>query len=198
MGRSSWLLHHFSLEHDIAVAKTAAAQADAPPRKWQGLCRPMASPASWWAARARSADHEDVATFIQKRSAVEERAHKICGAWGQPPSPQALLSAAKGSALGWLSGATGGEKKPIRSPKPADNCLPRPHVKGHSRSPRVYGSVVVDSARRVEEHKAKAAKLKALAAELGEFVTKHAARREALLKGRATAVGQGFRGGEEG
>lgn len=176
----------------LAVAKTAAAQADAfHHAKWQGGFADRWPSYNQLVGRTERGlqTTKDVATFIQKRSAMEEQcAQNLRGCLGDSllaTQASAALSAAKGSALGWLSGATGGEKKPIEKPKtggqlPAETTFAKEPFGSLRES--LLGVLVVDSARRVEEHKAKAAKLKALAAELGEFVTKHAARREALLK----------------
>jgi hypothetical protein len=141
-----------------------------------------------------------VITYLQKRAAMEEQcATSLRGCLGDAPPVQKAaadaLSAAKGSALGWLSSATGkGTDSSSSSTAVAQGkgggagAEPLPLEASLAREPfgslrdTLVGVLGADSARQAEAHRAHAEALRLLAADLAQFLSRHAEEASRLLK----------------
>eukprot|EP01047_Picozoa_sp_COSAG01_P042052 COSAG01_NODE_3650_length_5825_cov_7.891023_4_plen_314_part_00 len=140
-----------------------------------------------------------VITYLQKRAAMEEQcATSLRGCLGDAPPVQKAaadaLSAAKGSALGWLSSATGKGTDSSSSTAAAQGkgggagAGPLPVEASLAREPfgslrdTLVGVLGADSARQAEAHRAHAEALRLLAADLVQFLSRHAEEASRLLK----------------
>lgn len=132
---------------------------------------------------------KELASFLQKRAAMEEQCFtSLRGCLGDSVVAN-TLSAAKGSALGWLSGATGGAVAGEGAAAAAADALPAESAFAQepfgSLRGSLLGAVAADSMRRAQEHFVQAKYLGALAQQLGEFSAKHGARKADLVKAAA-------------
>ena len=147
--------------------------------RWQSYARTVARVESGEAAM------KELVSFLEKRAAMEEScASGLRGCLGDSAVSN-TLSAAKGSALGWLSGATAAESPKAAGPQalPAEAAFaqePFGSLRGS-----LLSAVAADSMRRAKEHAAQALALRALAQQLGAFAAKHAEKKAGLTTAAA-------------
>ncbi len=135
---------------------------------------------------------KELVSFLDKRAAMEEQcATSLRGCLGDS-LVSSTLSAAKGSALGWLSGATGGET-PRKAAGGANSALPAEATFAQepfeSLRSSLLSTVAADSMRRARDHQAQAKSLRALGQQLEAFAAKHTERKTGVV----AAAGQRLR-----
>ena len=137
--------------------------------RWRAYGRTVAR------AESGAAAMKELVSFLEKRAAMEEQcASGLRGCLGDS-LVASTLSAAKGSALGWLSG--GKADSPRKAAGGAEGVLPAEAAFAQEPFGSLRGSllsaVAADSMRRAREHLAQADSLRALAQQLGAFAAKH-------------------------
>ena len=132
---------------------------------------------------------KELVSFLDKRASMEEQAASSLRSCLGDSLVSSTLSAAKGSALGWLSGATGGEtpRKGSAGAMPAESAFAMEPFESLRAS--LLSTVAADSMRRAREHLAQAQALRALHQQLEAFAAKHNERKAGVV----TAAGQRLR-----
>ena len=132
---------------------------------------------------------KELVSFLDKRASMEEQAASSLRSCLGDSLVSSTLSAAKGSALGWLSGATGGDspRKGSAGAMPAESAFAMEPFESLRAS--LLSTVAADSMRRAREHIAQAQALRALHQQLEAFAAKHNERKAGVV----TAAGQRLR-----